>query len=74
MSDLHLSYPLLIAIGIFPVNKLWNLGLNETNIYNNLTAWSFVMLVWYIINIMIQITDYLDIYWWRITPNSKKYN
>ena len=74
MKDLHLSYPLLVAIIIFPLNKIYDLKFDEEKMYKYLCTWATVMLVWYIINMKIQIMNYLDIYWWKVTPNLKKYN
>ena len=62
---MHLNFPLIISIMIFPINKIFELEINEHKMYYILTTWSFIMLFWFIINTLYQITDYLDVDWWK---------
>lgn len=70
-EDLHLSLPFIFGIIIFPLNKIYGLGLSEDLLFIGLFVSCMFMYFWYICNAIIQITEFLDI-WCLVIKHPKK--
>ena len=51
-EDIHLSYVIYFTILIFPLNKIFSLGLDEVSLYYGIFAWGMVTYLWYISTII----------------------
>uniref|UniRef100_A0A7S3IP72 Uncharacterized protein n=1 Tax=Strombidium inclinatum TaxID=197538 RepID=A0A7S3IP72_9SPIT len=58
-KDFHLATPILFGIAVMPLNKV--LGLNEVAIFVFILVGSMVMYFYYILNVIDQICEALDI-------------
>lgn len=61
-NDFHLSAGFFMIILAFPLNRLMDLNIDENLIYYGLMVINYSLYFWYIVNVIGQITTYLDIH------------
>lgn len=66
--NMHLSVPIVFSLLVFPINKHFDLQLNEFTVYIALIFGNFFCYFLYVLNAMDQIKNCLGIYILTIKP------